>query len=121
MIDYKRIHELKIDEWIWIIFIFLSILNIIGDECEKDYCIHHTKTKKQTSKTIFTFTIFSSLLIYIYLEYLRKQKLNNLIMQEKNTLIWELRCIGGLLVILATLLFLYCQIVEPDSVNPQIE
>ena len=27
--------ELRVDEWIWVIFIILSIFNIFGDELEK--------------------------------------------------------------------------------------
>ena len=118
MVDYDRIYELKIDEWVWVLFIFLSLLNIIGDECEKNYCIYKTIMKKNISKDIFIFTIFSSLVIYIYLE---KKRLDKLLYSRKlnnNTFLWELRCFGGLLVIIATVLFLYCQVV--DSVDPQI-
>lgn len=32
-----KIKELKIDEWIWIVFIILSALNICGDEFEMEY------------------------------------------------------------------------------------
>ena len=71
MIDYKRVHELRIDEGIWIIFIILSIINIFGDEYEKDYCIHHIYQEKVISKNIFTFTVFISLCIYLFLEYQR--------------------------------------------------
>ena len=120
MIDYKKIHELKIDEWIWVIFIILSIVNIFGDECEMDYCVNHFYQKKITSKKIFTTTLFFSLLIYLYLEYQRYQKLKNCIREKQNTSIWELRCFGGFLIIVATLLFLYCQVVESDPVNPGI-
>ena len=41
----NRLKELQIDEIIWIIFITISIINIIGDEFEKNYCI----TKSQNS------------------------------------------------------------------------
>ena len=33
--DKERVSELVIDEWIWGVFIILSILNITGDEFEK--------------------------------------------------------------------------------------
>ena len=112
MMDYNRIHELKIDEWIWIIFIILSSLNIFGDECEKRYCITDNNYQKKISKCIFTFTIFCSLLIYLYLEYQRYYHLKDCFNKKQNTLIWELRCFGGFLVIVATLLFLYCQVVD---------
>ncbi len=120
MIENKKINELKIDEYIWIIFIILSLMNIFGDECEKDYCMTHSKQKKTTSKKIFTFTIFTSLLIYLYLEYQRKKKLTEATKAHENTSIWEMRCFGGYLVIIATLLFLYCQIAEPLPQNPEI-
>ena len=68
MIDYDRIYELKIDEWIWVIFIILSALNIFGDEYERQYCASHCYSKKIVSKHIFTFTVFISLLIYLFLE-----------------------------------------------------
>lgn len=32
----NKINELKIDEYIWIIFIILSTLNIMGDESKKN-------------------------------------------------------------------------------------
>ena len=116
----KRIGELKIDEFIWVIFIALSAINIFGDECECDYCLYHNQQKKLLSKKIFTFTIFISLLIYSFLEYQRYEKLKMSRINKQNISICEMRCFGGALVIVATLLFLYCQIVESDPVNPSV-
>ena len=112
MMDYNRICELKVDEWIWVIFIILSILNIFGDECESKYCITNNNYHRKISKNIFTFTIFISLLIYLYLEYQRYNHLRDCLLKKQNTSIWELRCFGGFLIIVATLLFLYCQVVD---------
>ena len=121
MYDYDRVCELKIDEWIWVLFIILSSLNIFGDECEKNYCISHSGRGKDISKRVFSFTIFSSLFIYLYLEYQRYNHLVDCINKQQNTSLWKVRCFGGLLVIIATILFLYCQLVESDPVNPGIE
>ena len=120
MSDDKRIGELKIDEFIWVVFVILSVINIFGDECEKDYCKNHVYEQKIRSKRIFTFTIFASLLIYLYLEYQRFNHYSECKIKGQNTSIWELRCFGGALVIVATVLFLYCQIVETDPANPSI-
>ena len=120
MDDKKRICELEIDEFIWGAFIILSFFNICGDECEKGYCIEHDLKKKKYSKYIFIFTLSSSLFIYLYLEYYRYSKLNYAKIKKQNIAIWEIRCFGGILVVIATLLFLYCQIVEPDPENPLI-
>ena len=120
MMDYDKISQLRIDEWIWVIIIFLSIMNIFGDECEKDFCIYHNTIKKKQAKKIFIFTLFISLLIYLYLEKIRYKNLVSCRLNKQNTIFWEIRCFGGFLVIIATLLFLYCQIVEPDPQNPLI-
>lgn len=120
MSDDKRIKELRIDEFIWVIFVIISILNVFGDECEKDYCKNHVYEKKIRSKKIFTFTIFVSLLVYLFLEYQRYEKLKLSKIKNQNISICEMRCFGGALVIVATVLFLYCQIVETDPVNPSI-
>ena len=121
MMDYNRIHELKIDEVIWVIFIFLNVLNIIGDECECCYCTYQSDLMKNTSKNIFSFTIFISLLIYFYFEYQRYYKFKQCKIKHQDSHLWGIRCFGGFLVIIATILFLYCQIVDSGSVNPQIE
>ncbi len=120
MVDYDRIRELRIDEWVWWLFIGLSFFNIIGDEFEKDYCTYHSIGKKLISHDIFTFTIFASLLIYLYLEYHRFEKIGDLKRKGVNASLWEIRSLGGFLVCVATVLFLYCQIVDFDFVNPQI-
>ena len=57
-----RLKELQIDEIIWIIFITISIINIIGDEFEKNYCTTKNSNSLNTSKNIFTklFSLFIS-------------------------------------------------------------
>ena len=40
-VDNERVKEIVIDEWIWVVFIILSALNIGGDELEKKYCYYH--------------------------------------------------------------------------------
>ena len=120
MIDSDRIKELKIDEWIWIIFIILSAMNIFGDECEKRYCTTHIYPMKDTSHKVFTFTIFVSLLIYLYLEYQRCYHLSVAKVKHENILLWEVRCFGGFFVIISSILFLYCQVVEDAPTNPSV-
>ena len=121
MMDYKRVSELSIDEWVWVVFIVLSIMNIIGDEFEKDYCLGHSYRKKIISKNIFTLTLFISLLIYLFLENQRIQKLKSCALNHENTLFFKIRCFAGFLVVVATLLFLYCQVVDSEVSLPQIE
>ena len=120
MNDNTRIKELTIDEWIWVIFIILSIMNIIGDEFEKNFCRYHTDHDKSLSKKIFTITVFISFLIYTYICYQRYQTLNK---NQSNTFkknICETRFFGSLLVVIASFLFLYCQLTDKEDQNPSL-
>ena len=115
-----RIKDLVIDEWIWIIFIILSLFNIYGDEKSKCFCIIHNDSDKELANSIFTFTIFISSLIYVYFFYKRYtvykyNRFNNL-----NTNICSIRFFASLFVVIASFLYLYCQINDNNDSNPGI-
>ena len=65
------INDLKIDEFIWIIFITLSILNIIGDKYLIEYYTYNDNNKNKQAKDIFTLSVSITLIIYLYLLYKR--------------------------------------------------
>lgn len=114
----EKIEELKIDEGIWIIFILLSLLNIYGDECEKDYYTYNDFKKDQTAKKIFTFTVFISLIIYIYFAYRNYQTVENLRNQNKDYSLHKIRLIGSIFVVTGVFLLLYFQIGNSSANNP---
>ena len=120
-IDIERVSELVIDEWIWVIFIILSVLNISGDELEKKYCYYHQETAKTNSKKIFKLTVFSSFLIYCYLAYKNCCKYQKLKLHNKDTSLIGTRCIGSILVVIASFLFLTAQLKSEEPTNPSIE
>ena len=74
----EMLNELQIEDYIWIIYIFLSIFALISNHFEKQYDINHNKKDKQTFRkintTIFTITFF----IYIYFVYLNIKNLKRL-------------------------------------------
>lgn len=120
-IDNERINELVIDEWIWIAFIILSLLNIRGDECEKKYCYDHIQEEKAKAKKIFNFTVFCSFLIYFYLATKNCKKYNKAKQTNQDVSIIEIRCIASILVVIASSLFLSAQLSDKTPVNPSIE
>lgn len=119
--DRKQIEELTIDEWIWVVFIVLSSLNIFGDELEKEFCIKHEDSVKSTAKKIFTITVFVSFLIYIYLGYKNYKKYHEIKMHSGNTSLVKTRFFASLLVVIASFLFLNAQLKDAYPVNPSIE
>ena len=117
----SKINELRIDEVIWITFIILNILNIIGDEYEKDYYINNNDERDILAKDIFTFTVFISLIIYLYILYKRYVTMKDTRLSGKDTSICDTRFFGSILVVTASILFLYCQIKDRRAINPSIE
>ena len=115
------VNDLKIDEVIWILFIFLNILNIVGDECLIDYYKYNKLDKNRQAKDIFTFSVFITLIIYIYLLYKRYKIYESNRIKNGNIKICGIRLFGTILVLVATILFLYCQIEDKRAENPTIE
>lgn len=58
--------RLNFEDYIWIIFIGLGILNIVGDKYLKDYIKTNNKEDEKIANKIFLFILIISLLIYIY-------------------------------------------------------
>ena len=110
--------EITIDEWIWVIFIILSIMNILGDELEKKFYKEKDISSKNLSKSIFTLTVLTSFFIYIYLSYRQYQELNKNI--NKNINIYKLRYFASILVVIASSLYLYCQLTNKEDENPSL-
>lgn len=119
--DIERANELVIDEWIWVLFIILSALNISGDELEKKYCYNHIDKEKIRAKNIFTLTVFSSFLIYFYLAYKNCNKYHNAKLNNQDTTLISTRCIASILVVIASFLFLNAQLKDRRATNPSIQ
>ena len=115
-----KIRELKIDEGIWILFIMLSIANIFGDECEKKFYQYDSLSSEKKAKAIFFISLFISFFIYCYLDYQKLGKYYEAKRKGADTTVCGIRFLGETLVVIATLLFLYCQIVEQNPENPSI-
>lgn len=112
----NRLKELQVDEIIWIIFITISIVNIIGDEFEKNYCTTQNPNSLNTSKNIFTLTLFASFIIYSYILYLRYKKVKNNPYNNLN----KNRLFAGILVVVASIINFYCQLKDRQPPNPTI-
>lgn len=119
--DINRVNELVVDEWIWVVFIILSILNIGGDELEKKYCYQHDTKIKRRAKKIFNLTVFVSFLIYFYLAIKNCKKYLNAKGANQDTHLISVRCFGSMLVVIASCMFLLAQLSECGLDNPSEE
>ena len=111
----SKIKELEFEKILWLIFIFISALNIYGDNLEELFIKTNDKTQEQTAKNIFTFTVIVSLIIYLYFAYRNYKYLNNSSLEEK-----RLSCIrfaGSVLIIVGTLCILYYDIKDREPIG----
>ena len=79
----SRLNSIIIDEEILFLFIILNLFNFQADEFEKQYLFENNKEYLLKAKEISIFTLFATLLIYIYFCYLNYKDLQNKIKQVK--------------------------------------
>lgn len=104
--ELNIINQLNQENYIFIIFIALSFLNIFGDELIKKAVIKKEEIYFEHAKTIFFIVIFISIIIYIYFinrNYKDYQK-------YKDNQSYKIRLLGSILILVGTLCFLYFQI-----------
>ncbi len=77
--DSETLNEIRIEDYIWIIYIFLAIFAIVSNHYEKEYELKHEKKDEKTFRNINTFIFVITLIIYIYfviINYKHIKKLN---------------------------------------------
>lgn len=106
----NTIRRLNFENFIWFLFIIISILDIYGDELIKKNLRYNDKKANEKANKLFLSIIFISVLIYIYFfirNYSDYKKYH-----DKNH---EIRLIGSILILSGTICLLYFQY---KNVNP---
>ena len=102
----EQLNELRIEDYIWIIFIFVSIVAIVSDHFERDWLLTKNKDDYKTYKTINVVLLTISFLVYLYfvlLSYkkykqtIHKRSIRELFFSEVNLFAASLFLIGGIL------------------------
>ena len=62
----SELFRLDFEDFLWVIFIGLAILNIYGDYDEKKYIHSHNEYYRIESNSIFTLTLTITFFIYLY-------------------------------------------------------
>ena len=102
----EMINRLTFENYIWVIYIFIAIGNIVGDELIESSITDNDKEKDKLAKDIFTISLIITVIIYLYF-FSRNYKDYQ---GHKNSKAYELRFLGSILMISGILCFLYFQI-----------
>ena len=76
--DNETLNEIRIEDYIWIIYIFLAILAIVSNYFEKEYLKKHDKKDENTFRTINTEIFIVTFLIYLYFVYINYKHIKRL-------------------------------------------
>ena len=117
----NRLKDIKIENYIWIIYIFIIILSYYSNYLEKKYLLYndHICKEKYRYILIFIFTI----LIFIYFYFFKSSyddiksiNINNL---SKKDYLFILSFIGSLLILISGIIFLYIAY-EDKEINVEL-
>ena len=116
-----KLKELKIEDFIWFIYIFIILLSWYSNNLERKYYIYNDLESKEKYRKIIIF-IFS-ILIIVYLYFLKDsyddlQNLNSYDSNKKKNLIF-LSFIASLLIVISGFIFLYIA-VEDEDLNVEL-
>ena len=101
----KEIDRLNFEDLLLFVFIILCILNIKGDNLEKEYLIYNDSNKKILSNNIFKFTIYISFFIYLYYFFRNYNDYNNISFDKKS--LYSVRFFSSVCFIVGTLCLIY--------------
>ena len=112
----NKLKEIKIEDFIWIIYIGIIILSFYSNSLEKKYFLYNDLLSKEKYRKILIF-IFS-ILIVVYLYFLKDSydSLNDLKLNDsdKKKNLTYLSFIGSLLIAISGFIFLYIALNDED-------
>lgn len=102
----EMIERLSFENYIWIVFIIIAILDIYGDELIKNYLRYNDLKADKLAKKIFLWVTIISIIIYIYFvlrNYYDYKK-------HENNEAYQIRLFGSILILTGTICLLYFQV-----------
>ncbi len=105
----KKLKQLKIEDFIWVIYIGIIILSFYSNYLEKNYFLYNDEQSKQDYRK--TLIIIFSILVIVYLYFLYSayndiKNIKSFDTTKKKNLIY-LAFIGSLLITISGFIFLY--------------
>ncbi len=112
----ERLKQIKTENYVWIIYLFLIILCFISNYYEKDYFITNNQISKEKYRNILIFIFSVALLVYTYFLYDSYKDYKNLSIYDnkKKKDFTKYSLIGSILIFIAGSIFLYIAINDQD-------
>ena len=103
----NRLNEIKIEDYIWIIYLGIIILSYYSNSLEKDYLINNNTISKEKYRAIMI--LIFSVLVIIYYYFLKDsyESIKNIQNIDETNYLYYLSYIASVLVFISGLIFLY--------------
>ena len=110
----KRLKEIKIEDYIWILYIGIIIFSLYSNTLEKKYFINKDISAKEEYRSINT--MIFTILVFVYAYFLNGsyEDFKNMNNQTKNKDLITLSFIASLLIFVRGIIFLYISLVDKD-------
>lgn len=104
----KQLRQLRFENFLSVIFIALSVLNIYGDDLLQRFVVLQDKKDEKQAREVFLVALIITLLIYFYFAYRNHRELKEAIKNgDKNVFAHKIRVFGTLLLIVGVCCFIY--------------
>ena len=113
----SKVKELEFEKVLWWVVIFLSALNIYGDNLEQLFFKNNNIGAEKKAKRIFVFTITVSLIIYLYYVYRNYKYYSVSKFRRNDTFLYLIRLIGSIFVVVGVIFILYYEVKEKTPVG----
>ena len=116
-----RLSDIKIENFIWIIYIGIIILSYYSNGLEKKYLLYNDKVSKEKYRKIIIFIFSILVIVYFYFfkdSYSDVKDIDFNNMDEKDRL-FLLSFIGSTLILISGIIFLYIAI-EDEEINVEL-
>ena len=111
-----KLKELKIEDFIWFIYIFIILLSWYSNTLERKYFINNDLESKEKYRKIMIFIFSVLIIVYLYFlkdSYKDLQNLNDNDSPKTKSLIY-LSFIASFLIVISGVIFLYIAIEDKD-------
>ncbi len=109
--DVEKIEEIRIEDFIWIIYFFIAIFALISDQLELDDIYKHSNKNNPKIKGINLTILIIAFIIYVYFVFRSYKRIKNLkkVASQKEVLAAHASLISSLLFLAAGIFAIYAE------------
>lgn len=112
----QRLEELKIEDFIWVIYIGIIVLSWISNSFERDYFVNDNIKSRDTYRNILIIIFSILIIVYIYffkesIDDIRELKPGD---SDKKKVFVYLSALGSFLILVSGVIFLFIAIADEE-------